>query len=311
MVTSLTLFKSTFDNKTHRKMSFHSWSDFSSLLFHLSKQERKGKKDAELISPATYVDGTTRANRNVLAWAGWAAIDVDDYEFEGDLKDDLVKRFGNYNFICYSTASSTLDQPKFRLVFELERQVEQSEIKHFWWSLNKQLEDIGDAQTKDLSRMYYIPAKYVGAHNFIFDNIGYPIDVDHLMAKWPYDRNRDSKNFLDRLPPELQAAVLEYKQNKLTNTTYSWSGYRDCPFWPKDLAAEYQTITNTGWYAKMYAIMVKIAGNATYRGYPIQAFEIADLCKQFDQENGNWYENRPMETEADRALEYIMRNGKI
>jgi hypothetical protein len=131
------------------------------------------------------------------------------------------------------------------------------------------------------------------------------------MAKWPYDRSRDSKNFLDRLPPELQAAVLEYKQSKLTNTTYSWSGYRDCPFWPKDLAAEYQTISGTGWYAKMYAIMVKIAGSATYRGYPIQAYEIAELCKQFDQENGNWYENRPMETEADRALEYIMRNGKL
>ena len=113
-------------------MSFHSWDDFKRLLFDLSKQERKGKKDAELISPATYVDGTTRANRNVLAWAGWAAVDVDDYECEGDLKDDLVKRFGTYNFICYSTASSTLDQPKFRLVFELERQVEQSEIKHFW-----------------------------------------------------------------------------------------------------------------------------------------------------------------------------------
>ena len=53
-------------------MSFHSWDDFKRLLFDLSKQKRKGKKDAELISPATYVDGTTRANRNVLAWAGWA-----------------------------------------------------------------------------------------------------------------------------------------------------------------------------------------------------------------------------------------------
>ena len=41
-------------------MSFHSWDDFKRLLFDLSKQERKGKKDAELISPATYVDGTTR-----------------------------------------------------------------------------------------------------------------------------------------------------------------------------------------------------------------------------------------------------------
>ena len=292
-------------------MSFHSWDDFKSLLYQLSQQPKKGKRDAELISPATYVSGTTRANKNVLAWAGWAAVDVDDYEFEGELKDDLCMRFGSLNFICYSTASSTFDKPKFRLIFELTRPVEQSEIRHFWYALNSQLKDIGDAQTKDLSRMYYIPAKYSDANNFIFDNIGTSIDVDVLMAKWPYDRTRDSKSFLDRLPPELQAAVLEHRKTKLNNTSYTWSGYRDCPFWPKDLAAEYQTISGTGWYAKMYAIMVKIAGNATYRGYPIQAIEIADLCKQFDQENGNWYENRPMETEADRALEYIMRNGRL
>ena len=311
MAISLTLFKSMFDNKTHRSMSLQSWGDFTSLLYNLSEQEKKGKRDAELISPALYEAGTTRANKNVLHWGGWAAVDVDDYIPQGELEDDLRSRFGSYSFVCYSTASSTSDQPKFRLVFELERQIEQSEIRHFWFALNSELEDIGDAQTKDLSRMYYIPAKYAGANNFIFDNTGDPINVDHLMAKWPYDRSRDSKNFLDRLPPELQAAVLEHRKTKLNNTSYSWSGYRDCPFWPKDLAAEYQTISGTGWYAKMYDIMVKIAGNATYRGYPIQAYEIADLCKQFDQENGNWYENRPLETEADRALEYIMRNGRI
>ncbi len=311
---SITLFKSTFDNKTHRSMSLQSWGDFSRLLFNLSKQKKEGKKDAELISPAVYETGTTRANKNVLHWGGWAAVDVDDYEFVGDiwaLKNELVTRFGAYNFICYSTASSTIDQPKFRLVFEIERQVEQSEIRHFWFALNSELEDIGDKQTKDLSRMYYIPAQYANANNFIFSNDGDPIDVDRLMAKWSYDRNRDAKNFLDRLPPEMQSAVLEHRKTKLNNTSYSWSGYRDCPFWPKDLAGEYQTISSTGWYAKMYAIMVKIAGNATYRGYPIRSDEIADMCKQFDAENGNWYENRPMQTEADRALEYIIRNGVL
>ena len=77
------------------------------------------------------------------------------------------------------------------------------------------------------------------------------------------------------------------------------------------MAGEYLTISDTGWYSKMYAIMVKVAGNATYRGYPISSAQIAELCKQFDVENGNWYENRPLETEADRALEYIYRNGTL
>lgn len=307
----LTIFKSQFDNKTHRQMSFRTWDEFTALLYNLSKQPKKGKKDAELISPAVYEAGTTRANKNVLHWGGWAAVDVDDFTFEGELRDVLIDRFGDYNFVCYSTASSTLDLPKFRIVFELDTEIEQSSIKHFWYALNKEIGELGDEQTKDLSRMYYIPADYAGSNNFIFSNSGSPIDVSCLMAKWPYNSARDSKNFLDRLPPELQEQVVAYRKNKLSETNYSWTSYHDCPFWPKNLALEYQTISNTGWYSKMYAIMVKIAGNATYRGYPITSQQIAEMCRQFDAEHGNWYENRPLETEADRALEYIYRNGTL
>ena len=73
MATSLTLFKSLYDNKTNKRMDFENWQQFSKLLFTLSEQSLKDKKDAQLISPAVYQTGTTRANKNVLAWAGWAA----------------------------------------------------------------------------------------------------------------------------------------------------------------------------------------------------------------------------------------------
>ena len=59
----------------------------------------------------------------------------------------------------------------------------------------------------------------------------------------------------------------------------------------------------------MYQIMIAVAGRAVDAGYPITANQIAEMCKQFDAETGNWYENRPMLVEADRALEYIYRNG--
>jgi hypothetical protein len=59
----------------------------------------------------------------------------------------------------------------------------------------------------------------------------------------------------------------------------------------------------------MYQIMVAIAGHAISKGYPISANEIAEMCQQFDSETGNWYENRPLIKEADRALEYVYRNG--
>jgi len=305
----LTIFKNRFDNKTHRRQKLPDFDSFVELLYKLSNVPKAGKQDAELISPAIYTDGTTRSNNNVEYWGNWAAIDVDDFETgDQDLESILVARLHSYEFACYSTASSTIDNPKFRIVFDLTRQVERDEIRSFWYALNTELGEIGDKQTKDLSRMYYIPAQYAGAHNFIFRNHGSAVDVDYLIAKHPY-KEREGNNFLDRLPPELQKAVVEHRKQALTNTSISWTDYRDCPFFPKQLALEYRTITQTGWYHKMYQIMVATAGNAIKRGYPITAKQIADLCRQFDNETGMWYTNRPLEKEADRAVEYAYRNA--
>ena len=305
---TLTAFNSLFDNKTDKKLEFNTFDDFQDALHKLSQRECKSKKNAFLISPATYIEGTTRANKNVIEWGGWAAVDVDQHEFKGNLEDELRSRYGHWRFICYSTASSSESWPKFRLVFPLTRTVQQDQIKHFWFALNSELASIGDRQTKDLSRMYYIPATYVDAYNFFFTNAGDPVSVDSLCAKWQYHTKSDSANFIDRLPEEWQKQIIEHRKAQLENTSFHWSGYRDCPFWPKKLASEYQTINNTGWYHKMYQIMVAVAGNAVKQQYPITPQEITNLCRQFDTDTGNWYANRPMDTEADRALEYVYKN---
>jgi hypothetical protein len=58
----------------------------------------------------------------------------------------------------------------------------------------------------------------------------------------------------------------------------------------------------------MYQIMVALAGNAVKNQYPITSDEISVLCRELDMDTGNWYENRPMQKEADRALEYVYKN---
>ena len=308
---SLTIFKNRYDNKTHRRMMFDSWEQFVELLSCLSTREET-KQTASLISPAVYTDGTTRSNKHVERWGHWAAVDVDDLELkEGVVVSDyLTERFGSYDFVCYSTASSRSDNPKFRIVFNLESEVPRGDIKAFWHALNTELGDIGDKQTKDLSRMYYVPAKYVDAYNFFFVNHGEPVDVDYLIAKHPY-KEREGKSFLDRLPEEMQRAVIEHRKSQMDNTNFSWTSYHDCPFFPRKLSVEYRTLSSngTGWYHKMYQIMIAIAGNAISKGYPITAREIAHLCSQFDSDNGNWYNSRPLEKEADGAIEYVYKNG--
>ena len=303
---SLTIFKNRYDNKTHRRMDFDNWSEFKNLFYQLSKKPLASKEEANLISPATYQPDTTRKNVNVVDWGGWCAVDVDEHNFKGDLKNELDNR---YTYICYSTASCRKDFPKFRLVFPLTKRVKSDSIKHFWFALNTELNSIGDKQTKDLSRMYYIPGAYTGAFNFIFDNVGVDIDPEELMFKHPYAEKSNLNNFFDRLPEDIKQEYLKHKKQRLDNTDVHWTSYHDCPFFPKKLGSEYRMITNTGWYHKMYQIMVAIAGNAIKKQYPITAQEISKLCRELDMETGNWYENRPLDKEADRALEYVYRNS--
>lgn len=301
---SLTMFKDTFDNVTTRTMHFNSWEEFVGLLRDLSKTPLNEKKDAVLISPSVYTEGTTRANKNVEKWCGWAAVDVDD--FKGDVLE-LIEEL-DYNFVVYSTASSTVEQPKFRIVFELDRDVERDEVKGFWFALQKYLGELGDEQTKDSSRMYYIPAEYKDANNFFYvkDN-GAPISVGKLQILYPYVE-KTGNSFLDRMSPEMRKQVLEYRKSQLTNTNYSWSGYRDCPFFPNKMADAYKSVSDTGWYSQMYRIMIATACNAVKKKYPISAEQIARMCSELDAETGNWYENRPLTREAGGALEWAYQN---
>ena len=61
----------------------------------------------------------------------------------------------------------------------------------------------------------------------------------------------------------------------------------------------------------MYRIMIATASKAVEKGYPITSNQIVDLCRQFDKETGNWYESRPMDVEANNALEYAYKNGVV
>ena len=109
-----TAFPSIFDNKTHRRYSFEDWNSFSNALFKMAKtpgfKPKKGEKShlkpSPLITPAVYEDGTTRANANVIKWAGWCALDIDEYD---TTFEEAVKQFKDYEYICYSTASSTIE----------------------------------------------------------------------------------------------------------------------------------------------------------------------------------------------------------
>ena len=67
---SVTIFKNTFDNKTHRRVTHDSWDAFERMFLNLSKKEgnKGGNNSSPLISPAIYHEGGTRSNKNVVEW---------------------------------------------------------------------------------------------------------------------------------------------------------------------------------------------------------------------------------------------------
>jgi hypothetical protein len=318
---SLTVFKSIFDNKTDTRVDFDSFDKFEKSLYHLSTlpgyKAKRGEftnKASPLISPAIYKPDTTRANANVIEWAGWAALDVDNATYDGDLESELARLYPNTYFICYSTASSSRSAPKFRLVFPLGRSIRNEEIKHFWFALNTEFGMVGDTQTKDLSRMYYVPAQYPNAYNFIFTHRadGY-LDVDALLRKHEYNDKSSSSNFIDRLPIESQKKILEQRQQRLEEIKkeFQWSSYNDCPFVNQRLVKDYKSISGvdgSGRYSMIYKIMTSIACNAIKKNYPISEYEIVNLIRDLDRDTSNRYAKRPLNTEASRAIEFAYRN---
>jgi len=309
---SFTIFNNIFDNKTHRRMEFDSFDAFEDLLYSLSKQPgykpKKGewRKGSPLISPALFAEGETRKNANVTCWGGWAALDVDDYS---GTFEEAVQVFKDTRFVCYSSASSTLEHPKFRIVIPLRCEVPANKIRHFWYALNKQYNSLSDPQTKDLSRMYYVPARYPDSNHFIFSHRDSPLlDPYELMTKHEYIQAHVGSRLFDKLPDDLKRKVEARRLGALNNRSYSWNSYYDCPFVNMNMINEYKTIQNSGWYTKMYQIMISIAGNAMRRGYPISASEISSLCSEIDAETGSWYKNRAMDVEAARAIEFAVKS---
>lgn len=313
MKIGFTIFKSIFDNKTHRRGEFETWDEFVSCLQNLYVQPGyKPKRDEKrrgspLISPALYKQDSTRANVNVTSWAGWAALDIDDYASDPQSVIDL---FQNNRCVIYNSASSREEHPKFRVVLALDRYLEPKEIKHFWFALNKIYNELGDPQTKDLSRMYYVPAQYPNAYSFFHINEGQPIVVDELLSSVEYVENSfRGSSFKAGLSDEIKQKLVEYQRGRL-NRNIKWTSYKDCPFVNKKSVAEYRALTS-GWYHKMYLLLCGTAASAIKMGYDISVSEIEGIAREIDNDTGGWYTNRDLYTESDRALKWALESVLI
>lgn len=314
----MTVFESLYDVKTERRIRKNSWNEFVKFLQDLSGLSYT-KKTAPLISPAVYNDGTTRSNKNVSAWAGWAALDIDAHPFDniGAVKWWMNQFHSEKTYLCYSTASSSQVKPKFRLVFPLTEWIDDSrKIQRFWMALNKEFAEIADQQTKDQSRMYFIPAQYAESDNNFFWSVKKnAINPDDLIRKHNMEslQINSGTSFLDMLPEKMKEEIISYREQQLKSSgkKYTWTDYRDCPFVKEEPLRNYREIALTGQegrYRSLYNLMVSIARAAIMREYAITAHEIKDLVLEIDADVDFFYKNRKILPECERAIAFVYTN---
>jgi hypothetical protein len=124
-----------------------SWVQLKELLsFH---EENPVKQAGALWSPVEYDPGTTRGNRNVR-FVEALVVDMD-----GEAFDDA--RLDGLEWFAYSTYSHLLSDPHYHLVLPLAERVPASLWRVVWAELHQRVGLIGDPQTKDVARIFYLP----------------------------------------------------------------------------------------------------------------------------------------------------------
>ena len=124
-----------------------SWDQLRELLLY--HEENDSKTDGALWSPVEYYPDTTRGNRNVR-FIEALVVDMDGESFREARLDGL-------EWFAYSTYSHRDDDPHYHLVLPLAERVPAGLWRAVWEGLHQRLNLVGDPQTKDPARLFYLP----------------------------------------------------------------------------------------------------------------------------------------------------------
>lgn len=140
-------------------------------------------KDGPSWSPASYMAGTYRGKQNVASvWA--LVIDIDHVPTDEDL-DDALDTIDDYKYIIHSSHSDRDGDRCVRVVVALSRPVQGSEWPRFWRAAMDTLKIPVDEQTKDASRLFFLPSRPSDTWYMFEAYDGQVLDVDAVLANAP------------------------------------------------------------------------------------------------------------------------------
>ena len=146
----------------------------------MSKDEQSGIKDVGGFVGG-YLSGGTRKTANVM-WRSIATLDID--HGTPDLWDDFTMNFG-FAAMLYSTHKHTKENPRYRLVFPLSRQVRPDEYEPLCRMIASKIGmEYFDDTTYQLARLFYYPSTSRDG-DYIFEyQDGEACDVDSFLSMY-------------------------------------------------------------------------------------------------------------------------------
>lgn len=150
----LTIPVAVFESKDDNRPTRYDMS-WESLAQRLCQYDERGAKDGRAWSPVTYRPGTTRGKDNVEQVHA-LVLDID----HNDLPTHLL---AGLEYVAHTTFSHAPDDPRWRVVLPLTHPVEGEDWPNFWLRANAYFGGCVDPQTKDRSRIFYLPSCMPGA----------------------------------------------------------------------------------------------------------------------------------------------------
>ncbi len=296
------------------------WSEFISALigFHEPRDanEKTKKYSTPAISPAIYAAGTTRANDNVVGWAEWMGLDIDN---DGPLYTSIDQAVAILDgvpcdYVVHTTMKATASHHRFRVLLPLNRELTREEIKPAWDATCRMFGSLGpDPCCKDLSRIYVAPTLWQARldgndkpfNDFRFRMEGDVLDIDHVVSAFPAPTPPAQPSpSVGATPPrkaQTGRSVKKAKALPIGQSIYSSPVVTAC------MIEDYVNAPKGSHHTELFRFMTRVAGRAKAKGYDITAVDLIALAREVDaasplQTNPNRWSR--IQEEAERALRF-------
>jgi hypothetical protein len=264
------------------------WDELIEVLFQSSftPRYRADKTTSEVLGGFILRPGSTRRlTANIERMSEFICIDVDRSHWE---YDDFKHYLRWFDFVAYSTASSTMDVKRWRVIVRLNREHTMEEHYSVWRYLYRMLLKDPDRACSDPAHIFFMPSDWTDGIREFHHHAGIPLAVEACTAIFPprpllsvFDEVEPSRGFLEGSSPPT-----------------------DDPIITPHMVAKFRSEAPGG---RFYRMLVRAAIRYKARDWRLDVDELARAAELVSNIDTLGNRRRPKH-EAKNAIGYVERN---